>query len=89
VSATFEPDRLQQLLHQAQGGSPEALGQLLEVFRPYLLCVASEALNVQLQAKGGASDLVQETFLEAQRHRRFPRPDRRGIARLAAAHLAE
>jgi RNA polymerase sigma-70 factor (ECF subfamily) len=36
--------------------------------RQYLLMIANEVIGPQLQAKLGASDLVQETFLEAQRH---------------------
>ena len=51
----------------ARDGSPEALGRLLEVCRPYLLLVANQQLPDDLQAKAGGSDLVQETFLEAQR----------------------
>lgn len=51
----------------ARAGSSEALGQALEMCRNYLLLVAREHLDADLQAKGGASDLVQETFLEAQR----------------------
>jgi RNA polymerase sigma-70 factor (ECF subfamily) len=53
-------------LEAARAGSPEALGQALEAYRRYLLLVAQRNLDPQLQAKGGASDLVQETFLEAQ-----------------------
>src|SRR5262249_13520137 len=33
----------------------------------YLLAVANRALDDDLRAKGGASDLVQDTFLEAQK----------------------
>jgi RNA polymerase sigma-70 factor (ECF subfamily) len=51
----------------ARGGSPEALGQILEAYRGYLLLVAQQELAADLQAKGGASDLVQETFLDAYR----------------------
>jgi RNA polymerase sigma-70 factor, ECF subfamily len=51
----------------ARAGSTEALGQALEGCRQYLLLVAERELDTDLQAKGGASDLVQETFLEAQR----------------------
>ena len=36
-------------------------------FREYLLLVANAELDAELKAKGGASDLVQETFLLAQR----------------------
>ncbi len=56
-----------QWLAAARAGSREALGQVLETFRGYLLLVADRELDPKLRAKGGASDLVQETFLEAQR----------------------
>jgi RNA polymerase sigma-70 factor (ECF subfamily) len=54
-------------LAAAQAGSREALGQVLETFRGYLLLIADRELDPELRAKGGASDLVQETFVEAQR----------------------
>jgi RNA polymerase sigma-70 factor, ECF subfamily len=54
-------------LPAARAGSREALGQALEACRGYLLRIANEGLAADLQAKGGASDLVQETFLEAHR----------------------
>jgi RNA polymerase sigma-70 factor (ECF subfamily) len=54
-------------LPAARAGSVEALGQALESCRDYLLLVANRELDPALRAKGGASDLVQETFLEAQR----------------------
>ena len=54
-------------LDSAREGSPEALGAALEACRTYLLLIANRELDPQLRAKGGASDLVQETFLEAQR----------------------
>lgn len=56
-----------QSLHAARAGSPHALGEALEACRFYLLGVAAGELDADLRAKGGASDLVQETFLEAQR----------------------
>jgi RNA polymerase sigma-70 factor, ECF subfamily len=56
-----------QYLPAARAGSREALGQALEICRGYLLRVANQGLDAELRAKGGASDLVQETFLEAQR----------------------
>src|SRR5215472_18934808 len=56
-----------QRLAAARAGSREALGQALEAFRGYLLLLAQEDLDPELRAKGGASDLVQDTFLEAQR----------------------
>lgn len=54
-------------LSAARTGSSEALGQMLETCRAYLLLIAGRELDVQLRAKGGASDLVQETLLEAFR----------------------
>jgi|SRR6516164_2302251 RNA polymerase sigma-70 factor (ECF subfamily) len=56
-----------QWLAAARAGSREALGAGLETCRRYLLLVADRELDPDLRAKGGASDLVQETFLEAQR----------------------
>ena len=56
-----------QWLFAARQGSPEALGEALEACRAYLLVIANRELDPRLNAKGGASDLVQETFLEAQR----------------------
>lgn len=57
-----------QWLPAARAGSAEALGQLLETYRNYLLWIATRQLDPDLKAKGGASDLVQETFLKAQQH---------------------
>lgn len=54
-------------LTAARAGSREALGQILESCRGYLLLIARQELDIALQAKAGASDLVQQTFLEAQR----------------------
>jgi RNA polymerase sigma-70 factor (ECF subfamily) len=56
-----------ELLRQARAGSAEALGRLLEGCRDYLLLIANRRLDPDLRAKAGASDLVQETFLQADR----------------------
>ena len=53
-------------LAAARTGSSEALGQALQACRGYLLLLAERELDPDLRAKGGASDVVQETFLEAQ-----------------------
>jgi len=52
-------------LTAARAGSSEALSRILEACRNYLLLVAERDLDPDLRAKGGASDLVQQTFLEA------------------------
>jgi RNA polymerase sigma-70 factor (ECF subfamily) len=54
-------------LAAARAGSQEALGEALEACRHYLLLIADRELDPELRAKGGASDLVQQTFLEAHR----------------------
>jgi RNA polymerase sigma-70 factor (ECF subfamily) len=69
-------------LAAARAGSNEALGQSFEQFRTYLLEVARQAVAPALKPKGGASDLVQDTFLEAQRL--FPRFDGGSEAQLRA-----
>src|SRR5262249_18625235 len=46
----------------------EEFGASLEECRRYLLLMANQAMDPDLSAKIGASDLVQETFLEAHRH---------------------
>jgi RNA polymerase sigma-70 factor (ECF subfamily) len=53
-------------LTAARGGSADALGAALESCRAYLLLVAEKEMDPRLKAKGGASDLVQQTFMEAQ-----------------------
>jgi RNA polymerase sigma-70 factor (ECF subfamily) len=60
-------EQVRDQLQAARAGSNEALGQALESCRQYLLLVAEKEFDPALRAKGGASDLVQETFLEAQR----------------------
>ena len=54
-------------LPEARAGSREALGKLLEGARQYLLSIARQELDPDLRAKNSPSDLVQETFVEAQR----------------------
>jgi RNA polymerase sigma-70 factor (ECF subfamily) len=54
-------------IRAARSGSSESLGSLLQTFRQYLAIIAEHGLKGDLQAKVGRSDLVQETFLEAQR----------------------
>lgn len=58
------------LLAAARAGSTEAIGRLLMEARSYLLLVASREMPVDLRRKITPSDVVQDTYLEAQRH--FP-----------------
>jgi RNA polymerase sigma-70 factor (ECF subfamily) len=51
----------------AKAGVRTALGELLDECRNYLLLIANRELGEGIQAKIGASDLVQETFVEAQK----------------------
>ena len=60
------PKEVTRWLAEARGGSLEALGQVLEACRGYLLRIAGRRLSADLRSKGGASDLVQQTFLDAQ-----------------------
>src|SRR5262249_37139520 len=59
------------LLREAQAGDATTLGRLLELYRRYLALLARGQIGQGLQGKVDASDLVQETFLEA--HRNFPK----------------
>jgi RNA polymerase sigma-70 factor, ECF subfamily len=54
-------------LAAARTGSAEALGTLFTLYRPELLEIANAGLSGDLRAKVGASDVVQESLLEAQR----------------------
>src|SRR5260370_34071217 len=64
TSAT--PDA-EQLVCLARAGDGRALGRLLELYRNYLTMLARLQIGRRLQGKADASDLVQETFLEAYR----------------------
>jgi RNA polymerase sigma-70 factor, ECF subfamily len=55
------------LLEAARNGDKEAQGCLLETCRRPLLHFARCQLNPDLQAKGGASDVVQDAFFTALR----------------------
>lgn len=57
------------LLQQAKSGDNAILGQLLERYQNYLKLLARIEVGRRLQGKLDASDIVQETFLDA--HRQF------------------
>jgi RNA polymerase sigma-70 factor, ECF subfamily len=62
------PDRnIAQWLSEARAGSIEALAQLVDSYREYLLLIARRELGADLQVKQSPSDLVQETWATAQK----------------------
>lgn len=67
MSRDVRPDP-EELLRRARAGSGPALGQLLELYRRYLLLLARLQIGRRLQGKVDAADLVQETFLDAHRY---------------------
>ena len=67
MSQSLESD-IQHLLRLARQGEPDALGALLEQYRCYLRVLARLQIHRRLQSKADASDVVQETFLQAHRH---------------------
>lgn len=75
-------ERVEQLLRSAREGSGAARGAILEQFRSHLLWLAGEHLDSNLRPKGGASDLVQEAFLNA--HQSFDQFEGRTEAELNA-----
>lgn len=58
----------EQLVSLARAGNGPALGQLLELYRPYLALLARLQIGRRLQGKVDAADVVQETFLAAHSH---------------------
>ncbi len=59
------------LIQQAKQGEDAALGELFARYRNYIALLARLGLNPELRAKIDPSDVVQETFLHAQRS--FPK----------------
>jgi RNA polymerase sigma-70 factor (ECF subfamily) len=57
------------LLERARAGDAVARGRLLELYRSYLRLLARTLIGQALRVRLDASDLVQETYLQA--HRRF------------------
>jgi RNA polymerase sigma-70 factor (ECF subfamily) len=68
------------LLEQARQGDREALGRLLEAQRAALHRVAERQLDGRLAVRVDASDIIQQTFLEAHRNfRQFAGQDARQL----------
>jgi RNA polymerase sigma-70 factor (ECF subfamily) len=66
MDAEAKPDP-EQLLAEARRGRGESLGRLLERYRNYLALLARTQIDLTVQGRVDASDLVQETFLDACR----------------------
>ena len=63
----MDPAQSKQLLSRARAGEADALGELLENFRPYLELIARRRLDSCVLARVTPSDVVQQTCLEAHR----------------------
>ncbi len=59
----------EELLQRAIAGDAEAVANVVESLRTYLLLIANQEVDRDLQAKFGASDLVQSALIVA--HRKF------------------
>ncbi len=62
-----DASQIETWIRQAREGSDSVLGELFDVCQKYLLLVANRAIDSDLRPKGGASDVVQDTFVEAKR----------------------
>jgi RNA polymerase sigma-70 factor (ECF subfamily) len=66
VRDSLGPVNPAQMILEARSGSGSTLGALLELYRNYLRLLARAEIGRQLQGKVDPSDLIQETFLDAQ-----------------------
>lgn len=58
---------LHHLVARARSGHAESAGALLELYRNYLHLLARTQIDLHLERRASASDVVQQTFLEAYR----------------------
>lgn len=61
-----ERDSFDAILSSARNGDPDAVGNVLQQCRDYLLLIANQDLDNDIRHKLGASDLVQESMMTAQ-----------------------
>jgi RNA polymerase sigma-70 factor (ECF subfamily) len=64
---SWDDQQIEAWIAEARGGSTSALGELLEACRTYLLGLANRRVSSPLRGKVSASDLVQETSIDAHR----------------------
>jgi RNA polymerase sigma-70 factor (ECF subfamily) len=62
-----EPFQVSRWIENARRGDGEAAGELLRKYRAYLRTLAERELDGRLPTRIDASDVVQQTFLEAHR----------------------
>ncbi len=67
MTSSVEPN-IEQLIRLARAQDGQALGELLETYRPYLVLLARLRSSRRLQGKFDPADVVQETFLAAHRN---------------------
>lgn len=65
--SSLTPHCIQDVLQKAKGGDQDSVGELLAVYRGYLLGIAAARLDPRIRARCNPSDVVQETLLEAYR----------------------
>lgn len=58
----------EELIEQARKGDAESVGELVRRWRKYLLLIANENLEQDLQAKIAPSDIVQQSLIDVQQH---------------------
>ncbi len=63
----MDTDERQAVLEQARRGDAQAVGALLEGYRPYVRVLVRAFKDERLQGKVGESDLIQDALLEAHR----------------------
>lgn len=63
----MEPGRRQAALDRARQGDGQALGDLLQSFRPYVRAIVQALRNGQAPARIDDSDLIQDALLEVHR----------------------
>lgn len=66
-ASSHAPGEFERWLLAARDGSHDDLGRALEACRGYLLIMAESELGSTIRPKAGASDLVQESLLDAHR----------------------
>ena len=64
---TEKPPEIEELIRRAKGGEEDALNQLCTDYRQMLRLVAERAIGPEMARRTDASDLVQQTELEAFR----------------------